>query len=363
MNARVTKRNIFRLKYLLLSIIGIQALFLFHVERLRLIENAHELVWVSYMLHSILTFYVMGTLLFIIFTQRKKWFDKAHYQRLPMMTVFVTLIVAAVISLFDQVTHGHVTLFTAFLLAFGLLIYIPLPFNLIIYTIPFGIYLVGVLGFQESAEVMWTHIIHGSIMYVGVLFTSTAFYANLVHGLKQKDALEEKNQRLEILSTIDPLTNVYNRRHFEHQVKYEASINRRYQHQASLILIDIDHFKMVNDTYGHQTGDQVLIEIASLLKSTVRESDTVCRFGGEEFMILTSHTDVEGAMVLAQRIREMIEKHRFLSEKTQLNITVSIGVTRLDPRAFDVSYERVDKALYEAKEQGRNRVIKKLMDD
>lgn len=360
MLTKMTERNSLRLRYILIGILGIQSLFLIYVERIRLLESDHELVWVSYLLHSILAFYVMGTLLFLIFTKHKRWYSIPHYQRLPMMTALVVLIIAAVISLFDQVTHGHVTLFTAFMLTFGLLIYIKFPYNMIIYTVPFMIYLSGVLAFQDNLDIRLTHLIHGIVIFIGVLFTSTVFYKNYRLELAQREALLEKNKKLEILSTVDPLTNLYNRRHFEKQVKYEASINRRYQHQASLILIDIDHFKMVNDTYGHQTGDAILVEIGKMLSSSVRESDTVCRFGGEEFMILASHTDIDGAMVLANRIRAMIENHLFLEDKTKLYITVSIGVTRLVHDDFERSYQLVDEALYEAKDQGRNQVIKKL---
>ena len=359
MDIRMVRRNIRRLRYLLMGVVLIQSLFLVYVERVRLVDNAHELVWVSYLLHSVLAFYAMGTLVFLIFGKVDNKCHQTPIMRLPMMTAFMILVIAAVIALFDQITHGHITLFTIYMLAFGLLLYLKPPYNYGVYGIPFLLFVIAVLVFQSDINLVTTHLIYGTVIFVGILFTSTNFYVNFVNDLKGKDVLLEKNAQLEILSTVDPLTSLYNRRHLERQVKYEASINKRYQHEASLLLIDIDHFKMINDNYGHQVGDLVLVDIAKILAASVRESDTVARFGGEEFMILASHTDLDGAMVLAHRLNKSIEKHVFTHHDVNVNVTVSIGVTRLDHENFDVSYKYVDDALYEAKESGRNKVVKK----
>ncbi|MFW6298693.1 MAG: GGDEF domain-containing protein, partial [Bacillota bacterium] len=170
----------------------------------------------------------------------------------------------------------------------------------------------------------------------------------------------ETNKKLEKLSTLDPLTHLPNRRYFEDQVNYEVAISRRYQLSASFLMIDIDHFKEINDTYGHEAGDRVLVELSGILRQNVRDSDTVCRYGGEEFMLLLSHTDINGANILANRLRAIVETHTFNKDETPIKITISIGVAPLLHNLetpYKTTYKLVDEALYKAKEKGRNQVI------
>ncbi len=358
----MVKKNYYRFTALLVGVIAIELFFLGYVERIRLINNDHELVFVSYILHSMLAVFALLILLMMMLYKSKANIEHPVIRRMPMLATFIILIFSSVIALFDQVTTGHITLFSIHLLSFGLLIYIK-PFKSIyIYGIPFVIFLIGVIAFQPDASLQLTHLINGSIIYLGVVFASTSFYHNATKEHDFKQALIDKNAELKILSTIDPLTRLANRRLFERQVAYEASINRRYNHEASLLLIDIDHFKEVNDTYGHDAGDYILKSIADMLKSRVRESDTVARFGGEEFMLLLSHTDVDGATILAKRINALVENATYEYLDHTINITVSIGVTRLiheEKDGFNKSYRLVDEALYEAKNTGRNKVIVK----
>jgi diguanylate cyclase (GGDEF)-like protein len=358
----ITKKNIRRLRYILLGVFLIEVLFLLSVERVRLIENAHELVWVSYTLHLILAVFsmIVFTLLFVYRYQAIEQYP--FIKRVSLWTTFIVLILSGVISLFDQLTVGDITLFTVHLLAFGLLIYIKPYYNLLVYTIPFILFLVGIFVFQASEAILLTHLINGGIVYIGIIFTSTVFYHNYQKELQLKIELTEKNNQLEFLATIDPLTELPNRRYFERQVIYEASINRRYNHQASILLIDIDHFKRINDTYGHDAGDYILKSLAKIFKGHVRESDTVCRWGGEEFMFLLSHTTLDGAMVLANRLNKIAKEKPFIYQENPIPLTISIGVTLLDHESrdgFTNSYKRADLALYEAKETGRDKVIKK----
>ncbi|MFW6319635.1 MAG: GGDEF domain-containing protein, partial [Bacillota bacterium] len=307
----MVKKNYYRLSALLVGVIAIELFFLLYVERVRLVNNTHDLVLVSYILHSMLAVFALLILLVMILYKSKANIEHPVIRRVPMLATFIVLILSSVIAVFDQVTTGHITLFSIHLLSFGLLIYIK-PFKgIYIYGIPFGIFLIGVLLFQQDSSLELTHLINGTIIYVGVIFASTTFYQNNIKEHDFKQALVDKNAELKILSTIDPLTKLANRRLFERQVTYEASINRRYNHQASLLLIDIDHFKAINDTHGHDAGDFILKELATMLKSSVRESDTVARFGGEEFMLLLSHTDIEGATILAKRINRLIENHTY----------------------------------------------------
>ncbi|MFP4287449.1 MAG: GGDEF domain-containing protein [Candidatus Izemoplasmataceae bacterium] len=356
----LTKRNIKRLRFLLLGVFLIEVLFLLSVERVRLLDNAHELVWVSYTLHLILAIFTM-ILFTLLFVYRFQAIEQYPFvQRLSALTTFLVLTLSGVISVFDQLTHGHITLFTVHLLAFGLLIFIKPFHNLIIFTFPFILFLIGVIFLQTSDAIRLTHLINGSIVFLGIMFSSTVFYRNYLKELTLKIELTEKNNQLEFLATIDPLTELPNRRYFERQVTYETSINRRYNHVASLLLIDIDHFKEINDRYGHDAGDYILKMIAQIFKSHVRESDTVCRWGGEEFMILLSHTTIDGASVLAHRLNKIIKETIFTYENQAMSLTISLGLTELDndiQSGFLKSYQRVDLALYEAKKAGRDKVI------
>ncbi|QBG34285.1 sensor domain-containing diguanylate cyclase [Litorilituus sediminis] len=168
-----------------------------------------------------------------------------------------------------------------------------------------------------------------------------------------------ENKKLEELTLIDPLTKIYNQRHFEQALKKEFASNARYSQPLSLILIDIDYFKAVNDKYGHSSGNEVLIELPSLINQFTRYGDTLARVGGEEFALILPHCDKESALVLAERIVFEAEQHAFkLSCGNTLKLTLSLGVTQLYEGDTDehALFERADKALYESKSLGRNRV-------
>jgi two-component system cell cycle response regulator len=169
------------------------------------------------------------------------------------------------------------------------------------------------------------------------------------------------NVRLEQLALTDPLTQVLNRRALTERITGEMERALRYDSSIALLMIDIDHFKRVNDTFGHLVGDDVLRDIASLLLASVRSSDMVARYGGEEFLVVLPETEDEGAEHFANRLRERIEEHPFAARAggEPLRLTASIGVATF-PAARIESVEdlfaRADAALYRAKADGRNRV-------
>jgi len=176
-------------------------------------------------------------------------------------------------------------------------------------------------------------------------------YVKLTHELDQK--IEEITR----LAETDQLTKIYNRVKFEKELKKEINRVERYKNKLSLIMFDIDHFKKVNDNYGHDVGDRVLIEMTNIVNEKIRKTDIFARWGGEEFMILTPNTSLSFAIKLAERIRENIEQKKI--EKVN-QITCSFGVTKYKEKDdFDSFTKRVDDALYQAKENGRNQVIKK----
>ena len=172
--------------------------------------------------------------------------------------------------------------------------------------------------------------------------------------MERTKELESKNIELERLSITDKLTNIYNRIKLDKTILEQLNLAKRYKVEFGIMIIDVDYFKKVNDTYGHQVGDTTLIEVANILKTNIRESDTVGRWGGEEFVIICPHTNLEGIKIVANIIREKIEKHQF---PVVGNKTASFGITIYqDNDNLESIISRADEALYNAKNNGRNRV-------
>lgn len=158
----------------------------------------------------------------------------------------------------------------------------------------------------------------------------------------------------------DGLTGIFNRRFFEDRLNSEFALAFRHDHPMSLLMLDLDHFKKVNDEHGHPVGDKVLKEFAELLFKSTRTEDILARFGGEEFVVLCRHTDKMKASILGERIRHQAANHLFVSQTHNLNLTVSIGIAALpDPEITNPNgmLTAADECLYQAKERGRNCVV------
>lgn len=179
-----------------------------------------------------------------------------------------------------------------------------------------------------------------------------------------KFSLADEDEKIAIdelyeLGVIDPLTNVYNKRYFIDRLKEEMSHSKRLSLDLSLLILDIDHFKEVNDTYGHLAGDYVLLTLAKILQSMTRHEDIVARYGGEEFAIVLRNTAEEGSTLLAERIRNTIAGTKFHFENKNIALSVSIGIASFNSKIEFNTYEDLvgaaDRCLYYSKEHGRNR--------
>ncbi len=171
--------------------------------------------------------------------------------------------------------------------------------------------------------------------------------------------LEQSQQDLYRLATLDGLTEIYNRREFNRWLQVEVERSQRNAEQVSLIMVDIDHFKQLNDTYGHQAGDLALCEVAQLLQREVRPGDIVCRYGGEEFTVILPKTNSGDSVAIADRIRLAIaEEAVVLPSLQQIEMTASLGVATFpaDAQTKEHLIKQADQALYSAKTSGRNRV-------
>jgi diguanylate cyclase (GGDEF)-like protein len=177
-----------------------------------------------------------------------------------------------------------------------------------------------------------------------------------LQGVMQEN--EQARQQLERLATTDGLTGLFNRRHF--MPLAEAEINRahRYERPIYVGLADLDLFKQINDTHGHAAGDEVLRSVSQLFRTTLRQSDWVCRYGGEEFAFVFPETTLEEAQSLAERLRQCVAEHCVEVEGAiRLSITLSLGLADASACSLDQALKRADNALYKAKNAGRNCVV------
>ncbi|GLR72394.1 sensor domain-containing diguanylate cyclase [Agaribacter marinus] len=174
-----------------------------------------------------------------------------------------------------------------------------------------------------------------------------------------KQRIEGLNNRLKEISRVDGLTQLFNRRHWQECFEREYKLAIRHKKPVSVLMLDIDHFKKVNDTYGHQAGDAVIQSISKIIKKATRETDIAGRYGGEEFVILLPDTPAESAFTVGERIRKASEKTVVTHEDSEISVTVSAGIAEFSPvyKQPLVWLEAADQALYEAKNAGRNRVI------
>jgi diguanylate cyclase (GGDEF)-like protein len=210
--------------------------------------------------------------------------------------------------------------------------------------------------YVDGKRVPEVRIADGARIQVGGHTTLKFIWADELEALYQMRLAEGALQ--------DPLTGLYNRRHLDERLASELAAGQRHGRALSLLMIDIDHFKQVNDDRGHLAGDEALKMVAFVLRGAVRKEDVLARYGGEEFVVIARETPLDGARALAERIRRAVEKSRFAWQGAELGVTVSVGVTVAEGLAEFVPgrterelVEAADRALYLAKQQGRNRVV------
>lgn len=203
----------------------------------------------------------------------------------------------------------------------------------------------------------------GAVDYVTKPFDPGELIARVNIHLRLKElyeALQEKNKQLQELANRDGLTGLYNHRYFQEHLTKDYARAVRYGEPLSIVIFDIDHFKKLNDTYGHQAGDSVLKKLGSLVSSLTRESDLAARYGGEEFVLILNHTGPTQAIEAAERLRKTVAQHDFITNDHVLHITISAGVASLpyvETSSHNELLEAADKALYAAKQKGRNCVV------
>ena len=228
-----------------------------------------------------------------------------------------------------------------------------------------------VVGYSGYTVFFWTEYSSTIDMIVPAIFFFGAVFVFLVCTLSMQTSDDiKKIYKLEYESTTDPLMGINNRRSMEKKLYSEFTRATRYRHSLSLIMLDIDHFKRINDSLGHQVGDVVLKKLAVLIVATVRETDIVCRYGGEEVLIILPHTCIVDASNVAENLRGEVANYKISIDEGErkgevVQVTASFGVTALhdDVESVHCLLGRADRALYFAKEGGRNKVASCLGPD
>jgi len=192
-------------------------------------------------------------------------------------------------------------------------------------------------------------------IFIGLVLITIVFFSCLFFVIKK---LEASYRSVRKLSNIDPLTNVRNRRSFFELSEQAITVAQRTREPLSLLMIDLDGFKKINDSHGHLVGDEILLHFIQAVEKNIRKSDIFSRFGGDEFNLLLHDTKHDGALELAEKIRSFIKHHPYVNGKKSIAFTVSIGVAQYDGESsMSELIHKADNALYDAKETGRNRVV------
>ena len=202
----------------------------------------------------------------------------------------------------------------------------------------------------------------GALDYVTKPFDEAELIARVNIHLRLRELYQEvqrQNRLLQEMANRDGLTGLYNHRYFHEQLSQDFLRAKRYHESLTCVMLDIDFFKKFNDTYGHQTGDVVLKNLAQVIEASTRESDLSARYGGEEFALVMYHTDQKAALEAAERLRRRVESHEVKDNDNVLHVTISVGVATFPNENIHDAKELIefaDQALYKAKENGRNRV-------
>ncbi len=228
------------------------------------------------------------------------------------------------------------------------------PIFVISVMVPQCIYYLTIAGVDAKLMAFLIFVFIFFMLNVGL-----QLHKDAIHTLSLNHELSKAKEKAEQLARTDMLTGLNNRRAFIETGKMILKNAQRYGHPLSMVMLDIDNFKMINDTYGHTSGDKVIKALANVINHGVRESDVSGRLGGEEFAIILQETNLTAAQELIDRLRKEVEQTPIHIDSQQINVTASFGIAQLDTEldSFDKLLDRADHAMYQAKKAGRNRVV------
>jgi len=316
--------------------------------------------------HSIMAVLALTAALLTLYIRKNNQQQSKLAIHLPVIVAFTYLLFGAVICIFDQLITAAITPYLIANIAVAIGIILKPQISLIIYPFVYLLFYLIVPSTQTDSELLLSVRVNAiTAAAIGLALSLIIWRTNIINIIqnnlisRQKEELEKKNTQLENLVRTDMLTGLYNRMRFTEFVEMEAARTKRTGENSSLIFMDLDNFKKVNDNYGHPSGDTVLKWIAGVIKGQLRSTDILARFGGEEFAILLPDTSVEGACIVAEKVRSAIENCSFPGKMEDLKMTASFGVAPLktdEVDSFNTAYKNADAALYRAKQGGRNRI-------
>lgn len=298
---------------------------------------------------------------FFLITRKLKSKADANKTMYVLQYLVVLAIMASGVAIvtIDQLVATNITPFLLTCIVSGLVFLIRPLISFIIYLVSYLAYYNLLALTTSSQEILLSNRVNG-ITAVGIgFFLSVILWHYNYTNIVQKRRINLQQKQLEQMAYYDSLTDLPNRRLLEKLIKQESDLMQRHGHDTVIIILDIDNFKEINDTYGHPVGDSLLRQLADFLKSEVRQSDTVFRFGGEEFIILMPKTSPEEGYAFAERLRKLILDSKFAVGPVELQITSSFGVSSMrgiSGNTLEDYYLAADKALYIAKQHGKNRV-------
>jgi diguanylate cyclase (GGDEF)-like protein len=302
-------------------------------------------------IYSLIPFFPLQVL--VLYLNRKKHYCQARW--LLVVAVMGSQLAVSFVS-FGSFLNSYYSY-----IVFALVSIVVFPLErwksiIFLFTLNIGLYLYFEFNWIAPAPAL-LELDKDIVRLIRHLYPTTSLLTVLFFMSMVEFVAARGERRLERLSVTDALTLLPNRRYFESAYKLEAAQNQRAQSHLSLAILDIDHFKQVNDNYGHDVGDQVLMHISELLRRSTRAGNVIARVGGEEFALLLPNTKQSEALEMAERIRINIEGSSYIHDGKRLPLTLSIGISEVDCEVpLEQSYKLADKALYEAKRKGRNRV-------
>ena len=354
---RMTAISVFVIIFEILMIV------FYDIRLISISETISSSMYQYLFLHFIILFIIAIGFIIIqrVFKSKKVLKNKAKIidSILFIVPILIMVCLALIYSL-DQMTTGSISVYSINTIIVGALILQKPPKNIISFSIPYIVFVIGMVLLQTDKQLMISNLINGTIFYICVLVITTFFYYNFYNSILRGILLKKANKKLEELSNIDSLTTLYNRRYLDMILKRELDHMKRYNETCTVLMIDIDNFKKINDTYGHPIGDIVLKEFSQILKNVLRDCDLPLRWGGEEFLLIVFKIDLQNSLLLAERILENIRNNIFeINEEISIKLTASIGISQLSGYSkehFKIAYSNADKALYKAKNDGKDNV-------
>jgi len=322
-------------------------------------NNFENINWEIAIFKTHLVLAVLSIIVFMWSEHAKRHLNNKKITHLLQYTYFAMLVSAGIyIFAVDQSITTSMTPFFIASLSVGAFFLIRPLHAFILYLFTYVAYMIvlSMASLPTSAEL--SHNVNGlAMVFIGFTISFIEWNKFIVNE-KQIQEIANQKDKLEKMAYYDPLTEIPNRRLFDISLQKEILKDKISNDTSVVIILDLDYFKDINDTYGHPVGDFVLRQIAKLLSDNIRKVDTIARFGGEEFIILIPNTTIDNGFIIADKLRKLIMEKDFHIDNKNIKLTASFGVAELEDNQNNNFYYKADKALYVAKQSGRNQVQK-----